>query len=94
MAWCSADATGTIMCHDGPEHVLCLAPTRSGKGVGLVVPTLLTWPCIRHCSRHKRGELGADSGFSREARPRPAIRSDHCRIVRLQSLAGGSARGM
>ena len=29
--------------HDGPEHVLCFAPTRSGKGVGLVVPTLLTW---------------------------------------------------
>ena len=30
--------------HDGAEHVLCFAPTRSGKGVGLVVPTLLTWP--------------------------------------------------
>ena len=30
--------------HAGPEHVLCFAPTRSGKGVGLVVPTLLTWP--------------------------------------------------
>jgi type IV secretion system protein VirD4 len=29
--------------HAGPEHVLCFAPTRSGKGVGLVVPTLLTW---------------------------------------------------
>lgn len=30
--------------HDGPEHVIAFAPTRSGKGVGLVVPTLLTWP--------------------------------------------------
>ena len=29
--------------HDGPEHVIAVAPTRSGKGVGLVVPTLLTW---------------------------------------------------
>ena len=29
--------------HNGPEHVLCYAPTRSGKGVGLVVPTLLSW---------------------------------------------------
>ena len=29
--------------HDGPEHVMAFAPTRSGKGVGLVVPTLLTW---------------------------------------------------
>jgi type IV secretion system protein VirD4 len=30
--------------HGGPEHVLAFAPTRSGKGVGLVIPTLLTWP--------------------------------------------------
>ncbi len=29
--------------HDGPEHVMAFAPTRSGKGVGLVVPTLLGW---------------------------------------------------
>lgn len=29
--------------HSGPEHVLCYAPTRSGKGVGLIVPTLLSW---------------------------------------------------
>jgi len=32
-----------LLRHDGPEHVLAFAPTRSGKGVGLVVPTLLTW---------------------------------------------------
>jgi type IV secretion system protein VirD4 len=30
--------------HSGPEHVLTYAPTRSGKGVGLVIPTLLSWP--------------------------------------------------
>ncbi|MFH0782580.1 MAG: type IV secretory system conjugative DNA transfer family protein [Pseudomonadota bacterium] len=30
--------------HDGPEHILTYAPTRSGKGVGLVIPTLLSWP--------------------------------------------------
>jgi len=34
---------GDYLRHDGPEHVLCFAPTRSGKGVGLVIPTLLTW---------------------------------------------------
>ena len=41
---------GEYLRHDGPEHVLCFAPTRSGKGVGLVVPSLLTWPgsCIVH----------------------------------------------
>lgn len=32
-----------ILRHSGPEHVFCFAPTRSGKGVGLVIPTLLTW---------------------------------------------------
>lgn len=34
---------GSYLRHDGPEHVMAFAPTRSGKGVGLVVPTLLTW---------------------------------------------------
>ncbi|MFT4252947.1 MAG: IncP-type conjugal transfer protein TraG, partial [Caulobacter sp.] len=29
--------------HAGPEHVMAFAPTRSGKGVGLVVPSLLSW---------------------------------------------------
>ena len=29
--------------HEGPEHVIAFAPTRSGKGVGLVIPTLLAW---------------------------------------------------
>ncbi|WP_155976388.1 type IV secretory system conjugative DNA transfer family protein [Novispirillum itersonii] len=29
--------------HSGPEHVMCFAPTRSGKGVSLILPTLLSW---------------------------------------------------
>src|SRR5262249_46992820 len=33
---------GHYLRHAGPEHILVFAPTRSGKGVGLVVPTLLT----------------------------------------------------
>jgi type IV secretion system protein VirD4 len=49
--------------HHGPEHVLCFAPTRSGKGVGLVVPTLLTWPgsCIIHDIKGENWTL--TSGF-------------------------------
>jgi type IV secretion system protein VirD4 len=49
--------------HDGPEHVLCFAPTRSGKGVGLVIPTLLTWPgsCIVHDIKGENWTL--TSGF-------------------------------
>ena len=38
------DSTLRYLRHDGPDHVLAFAPTRSGKGVGLVIPTLLTWP--------------------------------------------------
>ena len=34
---------GRYLRHDGREHVMAFAPTRSGKGVGLVVPTLLSW---------------------------------------------------
>jgi type IV secretion system protein VirD4 len=47
--------------HDGPEHVLCFAPTRSGKGVGLVVPTLLTWPAsaIVHDIKGENWEITA-----------------------------------
>lgn len=35
---------GEYLRHDGPEHIMAFAPTRSGKGVGLVIPTLLSWP--------------------------------------------------
>lgn len=47
--------------HDGAEHTLCFAPTRSGKGVGLVVPTLLTWPgsAIVHDIKGENWELTA-----------------------------------
>ena len=34
---------GHYLRHHGPEHVMAFAPTRSGKGVGLVIPTLLSW---------------------------------------------------
>ncbi|ARE40965.1 Type IV secretion system protein VirD4 [Rhodovulum sp. P5] len=55
--------------HDGPEHVLCFAPTRSGKGVGLVVPSLLTWPgsAIVHDIKGENWELTANyrARFSR-----------------------------
>jgi type IV secretion system protein VirD4 len=47
--------------HDGPEHVLAVAPTRSGKGVGLVLPTLFTWPgsAVIHDIKGENWELTA-----------------------------------
>jgi len=52
---------GADLRHDGPEHVLAVAPTRSGKGVGLVVPTLLSWTgsAIIHDIKGENWELTA-----------------------------------
>ena len=35
---------GRLLVSGGLEHVLLYAPTRTGKGVGVVIPNLLTWP--------------------------------------------------
>jgi type IV secretion system protein VirD4 len=43
-AWNDRFGRTLYLRHDGPEHVLAFAPTRTGKGVGLVLPTLLSWP--------------------------------------------------
>jgi type IV secretion system protein VirD4 len=67
--------------HDGAEHILCFAPTRSGKGVGLVVPTLLTWPgsCIVHDIKGENWQLTA--GF----------RGRHGRVLLFDPTNAGSA---
>ncbi|WP_394403130.1 type IV secretory system conjugative DNA transfer family protein [Sulfitobacter sp. 1A15299] len=33
--------TGRLLLYDGPAHLITLAPTRAGKGVGTVIPNLL-----------------------------------------------------
>jgi type IV secretion system protein VirD4 len=54
---------GRNLRHNGPEHVLCFAPTRSGKGVGLVIPTLLTWPSSTIVHDIKGENFQLTSGF-------------------------------
>ena len=34
--------SGRLLRYDGPAHLLTMAPTRSGKGVGTIIPNLLT----------------------------------------------------
>jgi type IV secretion system protein VirD4 len=34
---------GRFLCMPGWEHVMCFAPSGSGKGVGIVIPNLLHW---------------------------------------------------
>jgi type IV secretion system protein VirD4 len=38
-----AQANGRLLTFGGSEHVIVYAPTRSGKGVGVVIPNLLSW---------------------------------------------------
>ena len=38
-----AQTNGRLLTFGGAEHVIVYAPTRSGKGVGVVIPNLLSW---------------------------------------------------
>jgi type IV secretion system protein VirD4 len=49
--------------HNGPEHILVFAPTRSGKGVGLILPTLLSWPHSSVVLDIKGENFALTSGF-------------------------------
>ena len=64
-----------------PEHVVAIAPTRSGKGVGLVVPMLLSWPhsCVVN-------DQGGELWNSR--RPGAKGRGQCCAEVRSGATSG------
>lgn len=49
--------------HNGPEHILVFAPTRSGKGVGLILPTLLSWFGSLFCLDIKGENWALTAGF-------------------------------
>ncbi|KAK0331777.1 Type IV secretory pathway VirD4, partial [Friedmanniomyces endolithicus] len=51
----------------GPDHVMLYAPTRTGKGVGVVVPNLLTWPSSVVVLDIKRENFNATAGFRQDA---------------------------
>lgn len=54
---------GRYLCFGGTEHVIGYAPTRSGKGVGLVIPNLLNWPDSVVCLDVKRENWDRTAGF-------------------------------
>lgn len=54
---------GRHLVFGGPEHVMLSAPTRSGKGVGVVIPNLLTWPDSVVVLDIKRENWEASAGF-------------------------------
>jgi type IV secretion system protein VirD4 len=53
--------------HDGPEHVLALAPTRAGKGVSLVTPTCLSWPASLFVLDRKGEVYAMTAGWRQKA---------------------------
>jgi type IV secretion system protein VirD4 len=89
--------------HDGPEHVMCFAPTRSGKGVGLVLPTLLSWTssAVVHDIKGENWQLTAgwrsrfshcllfDPTDTRSARYNPLleVRKGACEVRDVQNIA-------
>ena len=83
---------GKYLRHDGAEHVMAFAPTRSGKGVGLVVPTLLSWThsAIIHDIKGENWKLtsGWRSTFSRALRFDPTA-TDTVRFNPLEEVRPG-----
>lgn len=96
-AWEDRKGVTRYLRHDGPEHIAAIAPTRSGKGVGLVIPTLLSWPhsVVIH---DMKGELWAltagwrqKKGKNRVLKFDPAAESGSCRFNPLEEIRLGSS---
>ena len=54
---------GRLLVSSGEEHVMLYAPTRSGKGVSVVIPNLLNWPDSTVVLDIKRENWEATAGF-------------------------------
>lgn len=54
---------GRFLTFGGSEHVIVEAPTRSGKGAGVVIPNLLTWTGSAVVLDVKRENYDASAGF-------------------------------
>jgi type IV secretion system protein VirD4 len=57
------DRAGRYLRFGGPEHVACYAPTRSGKGVGLVIPNCLLYEATLVCLDVKKENWAATAGI-------------------------------
>ncbi len=74
---------GTYLRDNGPAHVAVVEPTGAGKGVGIVIPTLLTWPgsVLVHDIKGENWELtaGYRAGFTHPIyfNPTDPMRSAH-----------------
>ena len=76
-----AEKSGRLLRQDGPAHLVTIAPTRSGKGVGTILPNLLTAR-----SRHRLHRSQGRERPRRGARPQP-LRPGPCASTRSASPA-------
>lgn len=67
---------GTYLRHDGPEHVMAIAPPRTGKGVGIIIPTLLTWPHSVIVTDIKGENWGITAGYRKRALKNRVLKFD------------------
>lgn len=54
---------GRYLYSDTNTHVMCVAPTRSGKGIGVVIPNLLSWEDSVVCFDIKQENFEKTAGF-------------------------------
>ena len=83
-AWRDKNGKIRYLRHAGPEHVLCYAPTRSGKGVGLILPTLLSWQQSVFVTDLKGELYELTSGWRQKYA--------HNRILRFEPAAAAGSR--
>src|SRR5262249_43672113 len=73
---------GAIVRHDGPEHMLVIAPTRSGKTTSTALPTLLEWQgsLLAHDPKNELYALtaGYRSTFSKVIHLDPTASTSDC----------------
>jgi type IV secretion system protein VirD4 len=67
------DRQGRALRFGGPEHVVCYAPTRSGKGVGLVIPNALLYEASLVCLDVKKETWAATAGIRAAAGQRVVL---------------------
>src|SRR5215831_11635970 len=61
------DKDGRYLRFGGEEHVACYAPTRSGKGVGLVIPNCMLYDASLVCLDVKHENWAATAGIRKAA---------------------------
>ena len=59
----SAVSKVELLLDGGNTHIFAFCPTRSGKGVGMVIPTLLTWPNSVFVNDPKGEAFALSAGF-------------------------------